>query len=138
MIIFFQNILFWKNCLAYIDCFGLFTKIKKVFGTSFWSTFSAYYCHENVPFYQMTKFKCQTYFPSQDIKQCVFKFLFGQLMTSKLYLYILNHLLKKALTGRIKKEGKIGKHKNLNILRRKRFLDEIKNIFHIFLGAIIW
>ena len=62
MIIFFQNILFWKKCLAYIDCFGLFTKIKKVFGTSFWSTFSAYYCHENLPFYQMTKFKCQTYF----------------------------------------------------------------------------
>ena len=27
-------------------------------------------------------------------------------MASKLYLYILNHLLKKALTGRIKKEGK--------------------------------
>ena len=58
---------------------------------------------------------------SQDIKQCVFKFLFGQLMASKLYLYILNHLLKKALTGRIKKEGKRETQKFEHLEKEKIF-----------------
>ena len=42
-----------------------------------------------------------------------------------------------AMADSEKKRGK-WKYKNLNILSEKSFLDEIKNIFHSFWGAIIW
>ena len=53
-------------------CFGLFTKIKKGSRISFWCTFSAWFFHANAPYlilYQLTKFQCHIFFPSQDIKQ---------------------------------------------------------------------
>ena len=49
LIILFQNIIFVKEFLACSECFGLFTKIKKGCGTSFWYIFSAWFFHENVP-----------------------------------------------------------------------------------------
>ena len=73
MIILLQNILFLKELLACNGCFGLFTKIKKWSGTSFWWTFSAWFCHESIPYeiiYQLTKFQCHL-FSSQDLKQNV-------------------------------------------------------------------
>ena len=68
----FQNILFLKELFACNGCFWLFTKIKKGFGTSYWCTFSAWFFRKNVWYlilYQLTKFQCHTFFPSQDIKQ---------------------------------------------------------------------
>ena len=52
----------------------MYTKIKKGSGTNFWCTFSAWFFHKNVPYlmlHQLTEFQCQTFFPSQDIKQNV-------------------------------------------------------------------
>ena len=43
--ILFQSILFLKEFLEYNGYFGLFTKIKKEPGTSFWCTFSAWLSH---------------------------------------------------------------------------------------------
>ena len=74
MIIPFQNILFLQEFLACNGCFGLFTKIKKGSGTSFWCIFSAWFFHKNVPYlilYQWPKFQCHTFVHSQDIKQNV-------------------------------------------------------------------
>ena len=74
MIILFQNIRFVKEFLACNGCFELFTKIKKGSGISFWCTFSVWLFHTNAPYlilYQLTKFQCHIYFPSQDIKQNV-------------------------------------------------------------------
>ena len=110
MIILFQNILFLKEFLACNGCFGLFTKIKKGSGTSFWCTFSAWFFHKNVPYlilYQWTKFQCHTLFLSQDIKQ-------NMLLTSyldkwwhhKLLRFFLNHPLKRWLTGKKRGEDK--------------------------------
>ena len=53
-------------------CFGLFTKIKKGSGISFWCTFSAWVFHTNAPYlilYQLTKFQRHIFL--QDIKQNV-------------------------------------------------------------------
>ena len=66
---------FLKEFLACNGCFGLFHKIRKGSGTNFWSTFSAWFSHKNVPYlilYQWTKFQCHTLFLSQNIKQNVF------------------------------------------------------------------
>ena len=63
-----------KELIGCNGCFGLFTKIKKRSGTSFWCTSSALFFHKNVPYlvlYQWTKFQCHTFFSSQDIKQNV-------------------------------------------------------------------
>ena len=65
MIIPFQNILSY---------FGLFTKIKKDSGTSFWCMFSQWFFDKNAPYlilYQWTKFQCHTFSPSQDMEQNV-------------------------------------------------------------------
>ena len=72
MIILFQNILFLKEFCACNGCFGLFTKIKKGSGSSFWSTCSAWLFHKNIPYlilYQWKKSECHTFFSSLDIKQ---------------------------------------------------------------------
>ena len=45
MIILFQNILLLKYFLACNGCFGLFTKINRRSGTSFWCTFFAWFFH---------------------------------------------------------------------------------------------
>ena len=74
LVIFFQNILFLKEFLACNGCFGLFTKIKKRSGTTFWCTFSAWFFDKNVLYlilYQWIKCQCHIFFPSQDIKQNV-------------------------------------------------------------------
>ena len=66
------NIWFVKEFSACNTCFGLFTKIKKGSGISFWRTFSACFSHRNAPYlmlYQLTKFQCHIFFPSQEIKQ---------------------------------------------------------------------
>ena len=71
----FQNTLFLKEFLAWNGCFGLFIKIKKRYGTSFWCTFYAWFFRKNVSYlilYQWTKFQCHTLFLSQDIKKMCF------------------------------------------------------------------
>ena len=75
-LIFFQIILFLSQFLACNGCFGLLTKIKKLSGTSFWCTFSAWFflskCslfNTQLAKYQLTKFQCHTFFPYQDIKE---------------------------------------------------------------------
>ena len=53
-------------------CFGLFTKIKKGSGISFWCTFSVWVFHTNAPYlilYQLTKFQRHIFL--QDIKRNV-------------------------------------------------------------------
>ena len=63
---------------------GYLAKLKKDLGLGF----GAHFLHEfsiNVLYlilYQWTKFQCHALFLSQDIKQCVIRFLFRQLMTS--------------------------------------------------------
>ena len=67
---------FLKQLLARSGYFGLFSKIKKGSGTSFWCTFSAYFFHKNVSLILClcTKLHCHTFFPSQDTKQNVIYF----------------------------------------------------------------
>ena len=74
--ILFRNILFSKEFLACNSSFGLFTKIKKGPGTSFWCTFSASFFHKNIlclirSILSIDKIQCRTFFSSQDIKQNV-------------------------------------------------------------------
>ena len=119
MIILFQHIFFKKEFLACNGCFGLFIKIKKGSGISFWCTFSACF-HKNVLYlilYIWTKFQCHTSFPSQDIKQNVIDFLFRQLMTSWTLRFIFDHPLKQWPTGR--KRGKDRNTKNWISRERK-------------------
>ena len=52
----FQSTLFLKEFLACNGCFGLFTKIKKGSGTSFWCTF-AWFLHKNVPCLNVSNFQ---------------------------------------------------------------------------------
>ena len=70
----FQNILFLKGFLVYNGRFGLFSKIKKGSGASFWCIFIEWFFHKSVSYlilYEWTKFQCHTLFVSQDIKQVV-------------------------------------------------------------------
>ena len=74
MIILFITILFSKKILPCNGRFRSFTIIKKWSVTSFWCLFSAWFFHKNVPYsvhYLWTKFQCDTFFPSQEIKQNV-------------------------------------------------------------------
>ena len=134
MIILFQNTLFLKEFLACNGCFGLFSKIKKGSGASFWCTFSAWFFYKNVPYlilYQWTQFQCHTLFLSQDIKQNVIKFLFRQLMTPKTLRFFLNQPLKQWLTRR-----KRGKEENTKtwISRERKELFRWKTVFLLFEG----
>ena len=132
MIILFQNILLLKEFLACNGCFGLFTKIKKGSGTSFWCTFSAWFFHKNVPYlilYQWTKFQCHALFLSQDIKQNVL-----------LNFYLDNwwhHKLNLQSSGwQGEKEGKTKILKLEYLENENSFLDEIKKhtFFIVFKG----
>ena len=70
----FQNILFLRSFLVCNGRFGLFSKIKKGSGASFWSIFIEWFFHKSVSYlilYEWTKFQCHTLFVSQDIKQVV-------------------------------------------------------------------
>ena len=68
--------------------------------------------------------------------KCVIEFLFRQLMTSWTLSFIFDHHRKQWPT-RIKR-GKDRNTKNEYLENKKRFLDEIKNIFHSFWMAMIW
>ena len=67
------------------DVFGYLVKSKRGLGQAFGAHFLYYFFHKNVTYlihYQWTKFQCHTLFLSQDIKQCVIRFLFRQLTMS--------------------------------------------------------
>ena len=110
LIVPFQNISFFKTLkefLACNACFGLFTKIKKGPGTSFWCILSAWFFHKNVPYliiYQWTKFQCHTFFPLPDIKQNMLLSSYSETVVR----FILDQDLKQWLTGR-----KRGKDRNI-------------------------
>ena len=79
-----DNPLSKKELLACNSCSGLFTKIKKGSGTSFWRTFSVQFFHVSyLILYQLTKFQWHIFFSflRYQTKRAV-KFLFKQLMTS--------------------------------------------------------
>ena len=125
---------FLKEFLACNGCFGLFHKIRKGSGTNFWSTFSAWFSHKNVPYlilYQWTKFQCHTLFLSQNIKQNV---LSSSYLSSwwhhKFYDFSWINLEGKSWKG--KKEGKKKIQKFEHLEYEKSFFDKIKNIFHSF------
>ena len=69
-------------------------------------------------------------------KKCVIEFLFRQLIMSWTLRFIFDHPPKQWPTGR--KRGKGRNTKKWISWERKRFLDEIKSIFHSFWRAIIW
>ena len=136
MVILFQNILFLKEFTACSGCFGLFTKIKKGSGTSFWYIFSAWFSHKKIPYlilYLWTKFQLHTFFPSQDIKHYS---LFRQLMMPSTLRFIFDHPLKQWQQG--ENEGRTEIQKFEYLENKKSLLDEIKSIFHSFWRAIIW
>ena len=121
MIILFQNILFLKEFLACNGCFGLFSKITKGSGASFWCTFSAWFFHKNVPYlilYQWTKFQCHNLLLSQDIKQNVLLNSYLDI-DDIINLKISVESTPKAMANKEKKRGR-RKYKNLNISRRIR------------------
>ena len=111
---------FQKN-FACNDCFGLFTKIKKGSGTSFWCTFSAWFFPKNVPhliLYQWPRFQCHTFFPAQNIKQNVLLISYLDSwwsLTFKIY----SGSSSQAMADREKKRGR-RKYINLIISRTTR------------------
>ena len=140
MIIIFQNVLFFKDFLACNGYFGLFRKIKKGSGASFWCTFSEWFFHKNVPYlvlYQWTKFQCHTLFLSQDVKQNVsLSSYLGSWWRHKLWDFCWINLLSNGWQE--KKEGKTKIQKFEYLENEKSFLNKIKNIFRSFWRAIIW
>ena len=108
MIILFQNIPFLKEFPECNGCFGLFRKIKKGSGATFWCTFSAWFFYKNVPYwtlYQWTKFPCHTLFLSHNIKQNVLCFSLDRWWHNKLR-FFLNQPVKQWLAGRKRGEDK--------------------------------
>ena len=102
--------------------FWVIYPFKKGSKTSLWCIFSAWFSNKNVPYwilYQWTQFQCHKFFPSQDTKQNVIKFLFRQLMTSQALRFIFDQPLKQWLTG--KKRGADGNTKNWISWERKAF-----------------
>ena len=138
MIILFQNIWFLKVFLVCNEYIGLFTKFKKGSGISFWCTFSVWFFHTNTPYlilYQLTKFQCHTFYPSQDIKRNVLLSSYldnWDVINLKIYL---QHPIKQWPNGG--NEGKSGIQKFEFLKNEKNFLDEVKSIFHNYLRAII-
>ena len=138
--ILFQNILLLKEFFACNGCFSLYRKIKKESETSFWCTFSAWFFHKIVPYLillQWTKFQCHTLFLSQDMKQ-------NMLLSSYLYSWWRHKRSDFSWINRWsngwqeEKEWKTKIQKLEYLENEKSFLDEIKNIFHIFWRAVIW
>ena len=140
LIILFQNILFLKDFLVCNGCFGLFSKVKKGSGASFWCTFSVWCFSENVLYlilYQWTKFQCHTLFLSQDIKQNVLlSFYLDSWWPHKLSDFSWINLKSNGWQG--KKEGKMKIQTFEYLENEKSFLDVIENIFQSFSRAIIW
>ena len=98
------------------------TSFKKESETTFWSTCYAWFFHKNIPYVilcQLTKFQCHTIFSfSRSATKCVIKFLLRQLMTSSWFIF--DHPHKQWPTG------------------ERRVEDGKQNIFHNYLGAVIW
>ena len=132
MVILFQNTLFLKDFLACNGCFGLFSKIKKVSGASIWCTFSALFFYKNIPYlilYQWTKFQYHVLFLSQDIKQNV-------LLSSSLDSWDFSGSTStKEMADRGKKRVRRQYKKFEYLENERKFLDEIKKIFHSFWRA---
>ena len=116
-----QNNFFLKEFLACNCCFGLFSKIKKGSGASFWCTFSAWFFHKNVPYFNslwMDKVLMSHLISfSRYQTKCVINFLIRQLMTSLTLRFFLGQPPKQWLTE-INRGRR--KYKNLNISRTKR------------------
>ena len=133
LIILFQNILFSKEFLASNCCFGLFIKIKKGSGTCFLCTFSAWFWHKNVLYsilYQWTKFRCHTFFPSQDIKHIVLLSSYLDSWHDVINFTIYLQTTSNTMGDREIKRGR-WKYKKLNISRTKRAFWMKKNFFFI-------
>ena len=100
-------------------CFGLFTKIKKESGISFWCTFSAWIFQTNAPYlivYQLIKFQRHIFL--QDIKQNVLLSSYlrnWDVINFKIYL---QSSFKKVTEGSGMRESQ--KYKSLSISRTKR------------------
>ena len=132
MIILCQNTLFLKELLACNDCFGLYTKIRKGSGTTFWSIFSAWFFHQNVPYLCRITLSMENVSMSHLISfsryqiNRVITFLFKQSMTSWILRFFLDQLLRQWLTGK-----KRGEDKNTNIwiswVRKELFWWNIKH-----------
>ena len=114
--IFFQNILFSKELLACNGCFGLFTKIEKGPGTSFWWTFSAWFCHKNVLYLYL----------STDKVSMPYLFSFPRYQTQCVIMF-----LTQWLTGR--KRGEDGNTKIWRSWERKELFRWNKEQFSLFL-----
>ena len=131
MITLFRNILLLKQFLARNGCCGLFTKVKKGTGTSFWCTFSTRIFHKNVPYltlYLWTKFQCHTFFSfSKCHTKYVIKFLFRQLMMWQTIRFIFYHFLKQWPTWR--KRGEDGNTEIWISWEQKEFFRWNKNHF---------
>ena len=123
MIILFKNILLLKEFLACNDVLGLFTKIKRGPETSFLCTFlhdfsiKMFFIAYSI---NWQSFNVITLLLSQDIKQNVLKFLFGQLMMLQTIRFMLDQPLKQWLTRR-----KRGEDENTKI----RISQELKEHF---------
>ena len=135
MIILFQNILFLKEFLARNHFFGLFTKVKKGSGSSLWSTFSAWFSNENVPYLISMDKVSMSYLYSflRYQTKCVIKFLFRQFMTSQTLSFIFNQPLKQWLTGRKREEDGNTKISRQKLKNKKSFFRWNKKHFFIVL-----
>ena len=124
MVILFQNALFLKDFIACNGCF--------LSGASIWCAFSALFFYKNIPYlilYQWTKFQYHVLFLSQDIKQNV-------LLSSSLDSWDFSGSTStKEMADRGKKRVRRQYKKFEYLENERRFLDEIKNIFHSFWRA---
>ena len=65
---------FQKSLLHALPILGYLPKLKRGLRLSL-GAHSLYFFHKNAPYlilYELTMFQYQTYFPSHDIKECVF------------------------------------------------------------------
>ena len=99
--------LIFKKIFACYECFGLFIKIKKEYGTSFWCTFSAWFFKKKCSLFNTLSMDkvCHTFFPSDDIKQNLLLSYFDNWWHHKLLRFIFDHLLKQWPTERKTGEG---------------------------------
>ena len=110
-------------------------------GRNFGAHFLRFF-HKNISYlilYQLTKFQCHTFFPSQDIKQnALLNSYFGNWWRHKLFfsIYYLRSSSKAIAAREMEGQTEIQIFEYLE--KKKSYLDEIKNIFHNYLRTIIW
>ena len=129
--ILFKNTLFQKEFLACNGCFGLFSKIKKGSGASFWCNVF-YKSVSYLILYQLTKFQCHTLFVLKiSNKMCYL----GIIQTADDVTNLKSFFgpTSKTMTDREKKGGKMKIQKSGYLENEKIFLDEIKKHFSQFL-----